>query len=190
LLFALSALRMAEAIGLPVWRPAPVAGVERVAATYQIVSAYGLFARMTTERDEIQLEGSDDGRSWRAYRFRYKPGPLHARPHFAGLHMPRLDWQLWFASLRGCAASPWFHAFLFRVLSGEPDVLALLAENPFPDRPPRYLRTRLERYAFAPPGSDAWWQSQPLGPYCPTVTIEDGELRPAAGYSPDAPGED
>ena len=188
-LLALSALRMADRIGIPVWRPAAVDAVSRLAAGYQIVGDYGLFARMTTTRDEIQLEGSHDGRSWRAYRFRFKPGPVDARPRFAGLHMPRLDWQLWFASLRGCAASPWFHVFLYRVLTGEPSVLALLAENPFPERPPRYLRSRLERYTFAPPGDAAWWRSQPLGPFCPTVIVEGGELRPAAGYAPDAIGE-
>jgi hypothetical protein len=96
---------------------------------------------------------------------------------------------MWFASLRGCSASPWFHVLLYRVLTGEPSVLALLAENPFPDHPPRYLRTRLERYTFAPPGDAAWWRSRPVGPFCPTVMVEDGELRPAAGYDPDAIGE-
>jgi hypothetical protein len=188
-LFAVSALRMTDTLGLPVPRPAAVAAAERLAAGYSITSGYGLFARMTTVRDEIALEGSDDRITWRAYRFRFKPGPETARPRFAGLHLPRLDWEMWFASLRGCSASPWFHVFLYRVLTGEPSVLALLAENPFPDHPPRYLRTRLERYTFAPPGDAAWWRSQPVGPFCPTVMVEDGELRPAAGYDPDAIGE-
>jgi hypothetical protein len=188
-LLALSALRVADRLELPVPRPAAVAAALRLAAGYSIVSEYGLFARMTTTRDEIQLEGSDDGETWRAYRFRYKPGPETARPRFTGLHLPRLDWEMWFASLRGCSDSPWFHVLLYRVLTGEPSVLALLAENPFPDRPPRYLRTRLERYTFAPPGDAAWWRSQPLGPFCPTVIVEDGELRPAAGYAPGAIGE-
>ena len=62
---------------------------------------YGLFAVMTTTRPEIIVEGSDDGVSWKPYRFRWKPCELDRRPRFAMLHMPRLDWQMWFAALAG-----------------------------------------------------------------------------------------
>ena len=122
------------------------------------------------------LEGARDGKTWLPYGFRYKPGPLDAAPAFAGPHMPRLDWQLWFAALRGCARATWFHAFLRQVLLGEPAVLDLLAENPFPDDPPRFLRTPFASYRFAPPGGDTWWTAEPLGEFCPTVTLSDGRL--------------
>ena len=45
-----------------------------------IVSPYGLFAVMTTTRDEIVIEGSNDGVEWREYEFRYKPGDVMRRP--------------------------------------------------------------------------------------------------------------
>jgi hypothetical protein len=166
LLLAASAQRMLDRFGIGP-RPLPLAALVRVAAPFQLANPYGLFSVMTTSRNEIEVEGSDDGRVFRPYRFRWKPGPVERRPGFAGLHMPRLDWQLWFAALGGCAGTPWFQGFQRRLLEGEPSVLALLDANPFPDAPPRYLRSRLHAYRFAPPGSAAWWQREPLGPFCP-----------------------
>ena len=175
-LFALSGLRMTEQLGIAVFRPEPIVALGRAVRPFHSVNGYGLFAVMTTQRNEIALEGSRDGKTWRRYRFRYKPGPVDAAPAFAGPHMPRLDWQLWFAALRGCSRAPWFHAFLRQVLLGEPAVLGLMAEHPFPEAPPRFLRTPLASYQFAPPGGDDWWTAEPGGEFCPTVTLRDGRL--------------
>ena len=43
----------------------------------------------------------------------------------AGLHMPRLDWQLWFSALRNRCSERWFFQFLARVLEGSEPVLKL-----------------------------------------------------------------
>ncbi len=145
-------------------------------APLRSVNAYGLFAVMTTDRLEIGLEGSDDGESWRSYEFEFKPGDPARRPRFALPHMPRLDWQMWFAALDACRSQAWFHRLLARLLEGSPSVTALLARNPFPATPPRFLRTPLARYRFAPSGSADWWTREPLGSYCPEVTLLDGEL--------------
>ena len=61
----------------------PGAGAEllHTVAPFGIVNSYGLFAVMTTTRQEIVVEGSADGVSWQAYEFRYKPGdPFRAPP--------------------------------------------------------------------------------------------------------------
>jgi hypothetical protein len=140
---------------------------------------YGLFRVMTTERPEITVEGSDDGENWRPYRFRWKPGELDRRPRFTTPHMPRLDWQMWFAALAGdCRREPWFFRFERRLFEGSPEVLALLRENPFPDSPPRYLRARLSLYTFTRWGSPNWWDSRDVGLYCPPME------RPAAPIVP------
>ena len=68
---------------------------------FRSTNSYGLFAVMTTSRPEIIVEGSDDGASWRPYRFRWKPCELDRRPRFTTPHLPRLDWQMWFAALAG-----------------------------------------------------------------------------------------
>ena len=177
-LFALNGLLVLERLGAAVFRPQALVSLQRELAPLHVVNPYGLFAVMTKQRDEIGLEGSADGVEWRAYPFRYKPGPPPRAPRFAGLHMPRLDWQLWFASLRGCSRAPWLHSFLLRVLQGEPAVLGLLEANPFPDAPPRYLRTAFVRYEFAAPGGEAWWVTEPRGEFCPVVELRGERIAP------------
>ena len=181
LLFSLNGLLVLERLGLAAFRPEALVSLRRQIAPLQVANAYGLFAVMTKQRDEIGLQGSADGREWRDYGFRYKPGPPPRAPRFAGLHMPRLDWQLWFASLRGCRQARWLHGFLARVLEGEESVLGLLEENPFPAAPPRYLRTPFLRYTFAPPGEPAWWHTEPRGEFCPVVELRNGKLSRVGG---------
>ena len=62
-------------------------------------NSYGLFRVMTTSRPEIIIEGSMNGESWQTYEFKWKPGDPHRPTAFAGPHMPRLDWQMWFEGL-------------------------------------------------------------------------------------------
>jgi hypothetical protein len=139
------------------------------------VNPYGLFAVMTTERPEIVLEGSDDGENWREYEFRYKPGDLSRAPRWAAPHQPRLDWQMWFAALGDYRSDPWFLRFCERVLEGSPPVLALLESNPFPDRPPRYLRATLYEYSFTDfagrRSTGNWWNRVPRRPYMPAISL-------------------
>jgi hypothetical protein len=111
------------------------------------VNNYGLFAVMTTHRHEIQIEGSDDGQTWLPYVFKWKPGNIDRRPPFVPLHMPRLDWQMWFEALHGPGqVDVWFYQFLVRLLEGSPEVLRLLKHDPFPDHPPRYIRAMVYDY--------------------------------------------
>lgn len=146
------------------------------------VNVYALFSVMTRVRREIVIEGSDDGVNWLEYEFRYKPGEPSARPRWVAPHQPRLDWQMWFAAL---GAPPlWFGFLLVRLLEGSPDVLALFARVPFPDRPPRYVRALLYEYRMSDPTerrrSGVWWTRTLLGPYFPAVM-----LPPPAREAPD-----
>ena len=155
----------------------PVAAqtVDRFIEPLHIVNSYGLFAIMTTQRNEIVIEGSSDGIDWREYEFRYKPGnPL--RPALWNIpHQPRLDWQMWFAALEDPRRLPWFWRFLQRLLENEPSVTALLAKNPFPDKPPRYVRAAFFDYRFGDSTARArgrWWDRQYLGLYFPVVSLK------------------
>ncbi len=127
----------------------------RAVAPLRSINGYGLFRVMTTERPEIVIEGSRDGVSWKEYEFRWKPGALTRRPRFSQPHMPRLDWQMWFAALNPEGARSWLAPLTRHLLAGTPDVLALLGENPFPDRAPRYLRLAYYRYRFSTPAERA-----------------------------------
>jgi hypothetical protein len=155
--------------------PAAVSAVDRIVEPLHLVSSYGLFAVMTTQRDEIIIEGSCDGADWREYEFRYKPGDLMRRPPWNIPHQPRLDWQMWFAALDDPRRVTWFPRFLERLLRNEPSVTALLKTNPFADKPPRYLRAQLYDYRYA--GGEErthgqWWDRQLLGAYFPVVQLK------------------
>jgi hypothetical protein len=66
------------------------------------------------------------------------------------------------------------------LLEGQPDVLDLLADNPFPDGPPEFIRSTLWSYTFTTPEQrDATgniWNHEQTGEYCPTVTLRNGQL--------------
>jgi hypothetical protein len=158
------------ALPVPVIIPAPIEILGQWLAPLRSTNRYGLFAVMTTERPEITIEGSDDGMIWKPYRFRWKPGELDRAPRFTTPHLPRLDWQMWFAALAGdCRRTPWFLRFEERLLRGTPEVLALLRESPFPDHPPRYIRARLDLYTFTRWGSSDWWAREEVGLFCPPM---------------------
>jgi uncharacterized membrane protein YphA (DoxX/SURF4 family) len=147
----------------------------RLVSPFRSINSYGLFAVMTTTRPEIVVEGSNDGIHWLPYEFKWKPGDLRRRPAFVAPHQPRLDWQMWFAALGHYRSNPWFVNFLVRLLHGSPQVLALLQENPFPGRPPRYVRAVLYEYRFTDAATRArsgeWWRRERKGLYCPELTL-------------------
>ena len=156
--------------------PAPVMWIEYAVGPMRFVNTYGLFAVMTTERQEIIIEGSDDGIHWKEYAFKYKPGDVERRPPWNIPHQPRLDWQMWFAALGTPNMNPWFTGLLRRLLENSPEVIALLDGNPFPGRPPRYLRAELYDYQFSNSeeknSKGVWWERRLSGLYYPAVELK------------------
>ena len=155
--------------------PAAAQAVVGLIEPLQIVGAYGLFAVMTTKRREIVIEGSDDGVQWREYQFRYKPGDVARRPRWNIPHQPRLDWQMWFAALDNPWRLQWFSRLLQRLLENEPAVTSLLEKNPFPDKPPTYVRAQFYDYTYAGGEEKAkglWWDRRSLGLYFPEVRLK------------------
>lgn len=144
---------------------------------FRLVNPYGLFVAMTTERPEIIVEGSEDGKNWSAYEFKYKVGNPRKPLRWIAPHQPRLDWQMWFAALGGYAENAWFLHFIERLLEGSRDVIALLEKDPFDGRPPRYIRAQRYDYHFSTPQekakSGAWWARRLIGSYLPVVSFED-----------------
>jgi hypothetical protein len=149
---------------------------------FRIANRYGLFAVMTRGRYEIEFQGSEDGRTWIAYPFRYKPQKLNEPPRIYAPYQPRFDWNLWFASLgswREYPIVPNTEAFL---LSNDKDVLALFAGNPFSQQPPHQIRVVLWQYWFTTTSekhaTGLWWRRQLLGLYAPTLERgPDGHIK-------------
>jgi hypothetical protein len=54
-------------------------------------------------------------------------------------------------------------------------VTALLERNPFPDKPPAYVRAQFYDYTYTDAGGKArglWWERRSLGLYFPEVRLK------------------
>jgi hypothetical protein len=164
------------------WRNAPLpSGPVDALEPFRIANQYGLFAVMTPHRYEIEFQGSNDGTTWTAYPFRYKPQAVNERPRIYAPYQPRFDWNLWFASLGSWQQSQFVPRTEELLLENDRDVLQLFRGNPFPTTPPRYVRTVLWQYWFSTPQQKRehgiWWTRQLLGTYAPTLTrLADGHF--------------
>lgn len=142
-------------------------------------NSYGLFSVMTTERPEITIEASENGVNWQPYRFRYTMAPADNTLPFLLPHMPRLDWQMWFAALeyRGSRQPPaWIMPLLSRLQQNSTAVLGLLDGAQATPPTPAFFRLRLDLLTFTSPDEKAvsgnYWSAQLL----PDYTIQ-GALR-------------
>jgi predicted DCC family thiol-disulfide oxidoreductase YuxK len=157
--------------------PNPIQTLYGYIQPLRIVNGYGLFRVMTKSRPEIILEGSADGIDWLTYEFRWKPGDLNQPPHWAAPHQPRLDWQMWFAALGNYRHNPWFVRFTKELLENNPNVTRLLAHNPFPNKPPLFVRSTVYNYHFTSVSehraTGAWWKREARGEYLPALSLKD-----------------
>ncbi len=151
-------------------RPAPMPGWSDVllgaVVPLRSVNGYGLFRVMTTERPEIVIEGSADGVIWTEYAFPWKAGDLARAPGFVQPHMPRLDWQMWFAALDPQRHAHWLFALVDGLLENDQIALGFLEDNPFAHEPPAFIRLVLYRYRFTTPEEGAegdWWKRELTG---------------------------
>lgn len=166
----------AEIAGMFSWPvPAFAEALAAKVAPFGVVNSYGLFASMTTERIEIEVQGSDDGDNWRTYQFRYKPGDPRRAPSWVAPYQPRLDWQMWFAALGNYRENPWFSSFMYRLLTSSPEVLSLLETDPFGGRAPKYVRALASEYRFSDihvrENTHMWWLTTPKGRYFPPSSL-------------------
>jgi hypothetical protein len=146
-----------------------------------LVNTYGAFGSVGKVRYEIVLEGTSDetigeATRWKPYEFPCKPGDPRRRPCVISPYQPRLDWQIWFAAMSTPKGAPWVVHFVWKLLHNDRGALSLLANNPFPQRPPRYVRARFFGYEFAPPGSGAWWKRSYVDDWLYPLSIGDPRL--------------
>ncbi len=149
-----------------------------------LVNTYGAFGSVGRLRPEIVFEGTDESiltetTRWKEYEFKAKPGDPLRRPALVAPYQPRIDWQIWFAAMSTPDQYPWTLHFVWKLLHNDPGTLRLLANNPFPQKPPRYIRAQFYRYEFAPPGepTGAWWKRTLLGSWLPALSADDPRLR-------------
>src|SRR6266567_868623 len=157
---------------------------------FHLVNTYGAFGNVGRERYEIVIEGTEEGvitphTQWKEYGFKGKPGdPMRRPPQVAPYHL-RLDWMIWFLpfsvavtgrGIRVWRHDLWFVRFVKRLLRGDKGILKLMRANPFPERPPVYVRALFYRYRFTDweqrRKTGAWWVRQQLGVYLEPVRLE------------------
>ncbi len=149
-----------------------------------VVNTYGAFGVVGRELNEIVFEGTADAAinidtQWREYEFQAKPGDPMRRPAIIAPYQCRIDWQIWFAAIATPSEYPWTLHFVWKLLHNDPGTLSLLANNPFPDAPPKYIRARLYRYRFAPLGRAEWWERELLGEWLPASSLDNERFRAA-----------
>lgn len=164
------------------WAPRPLTqstllrGAYRVTQTQlsplQLTARYGLFARMTKSHAELIIEGSDHGERWVPYLLPYQVNGGASPPPIAGLHMPRVDWMLWFEALQPSCQEGWLLDLLEGIFQGRPAVMGLFSTEH--GTPPRYLRVRRVSYT---PAQDRFWSARDAGYFCPALS--EVELRRA-----------
>jgi lipase maturation factor len=149
-----------------------------------LVNTYGAFGSVGAVRREIVFEGTDDAAVspytiWKEYDFWCKPGTVARRPCVIAPFQPRLDWQIWFAAMSRPERYPWTVHLVAKLLKNDAGALSLLSTNPFPGRPPRFVRASFYRYEFAPPGNPEgnWWSRQYLGEWLPPLSSDDSRLK-------------
>jgi hypothetical protein len=159
-----------------------------------LVNTYGAFGRVTRERFEIVLEGTEsedpEDARWLEYECKGKPGPVGRMPPQVAPYHLRLDWMLWFlpfgTRVRGHSVAPlgydaWFLRLVMRLLEADATTLALLRRDPFQGRAPRFVRARYYKYRYTSwrerRATGAWWHRTLVGDYLPPVSLDDVRSR-------------
>ena len=150
-----------------------------------LVNTYGAFGSVTKERNEIIFEGAEEMPGgepvWKAYEFKCKPGDVGRTPCVMSPYHYRLDWLLWFAAMSDYRQYPWILNLAAKLLQNDPKALSLLKSNPFPGRPPKFVRAEFYRYRFTSPEEKKKtgrpWRRVRIGGYLPVLSLDDPRFR-------------
>ncbi len=157
-----------------------------------LVNTYGAFGTVGQERTNVVFEGTADNDStdnahWKPYIYKGLPVLLDKMPPQIAPYHLRLDWQMWFAAMATPDEYPWTLNLEWKLLHNNADAVSLFAGNPFPDKPPKYIRAVLYRYGFVKPGAGIWWKREKIGDWLPPMSASDPrliEFLKSAGWLP------
>lgn len=161
-------------------------GLIRLLGPFRLISSYGVFPpeALPQVRTTLVYEGSQDGKTWKTYPYRYQPHscqsvPCRLAPHHARLdHRAHYPFEVTSKSDLTSAYSltdhnpycyspvSFAHRVAQRLLEGEESVLGLFASNPFPEKAPAFVR--VTGYGLSPCSiahhqkTGNWWHAQQL----------------------------
>jgi hypothetical protein len=143
-----------------------------------LVNTYGAFGTIGKERLNVVFEGtmdkdSTDKANWKPYIYKGLPVLLDKRPPQIAPYQLRLDWQMWFASMSTPDEYPWTITLMSKLLHNDSNAVGLFANNPFPGKPPRYIRAILYHYWFAKPDNPQglYWNRERLSVWLPAMSV-------------------
>jgi len=149
----------------------------------ELVNTYGAFGSVGQERFNVIFEGTTDDTTggkanWKPYIYKYLPTLPDKRPPQIAPYQPHLDWQMWFAAMSTPDQYPWTYNLVWKLLHNDPDAIGLFAGNPFPGKPPRFIKAVLYRYKFAKPGNPQglYWTVEEIGDWMPVLSADDQRL--------------
>lgn len=149
-----------------------------------LVNTYGAFGSIGKERTELIIQGTDDliisdNTVWKEYEFKAKPGDVNRiPPQIAPYHL-RLDWLVWFAAFSSPNNHPWIVNLIWKFLHNDEKALSLIEYNPFPDKPPNFIRVEHYRYTFTPlrDSSGTVWTRDYIRSWLPPLSKNTPELQ-------------
>lgn len=148
-----------------------------------LVNTYGAFGTVEKERYNVIFEGTNDenpgdSAEWKSYIYRGLPIVLDKKPPQIAPYQLHLDWQIWFASMSTPDEYPWTLNLIWKLLHNDPNAVSLFAINPFPGKPPKYIRAVLYHYSFAKPGNPEglWWKREKVSIWLPPLSVSNPNL--------------
>jgi hypothetical protein len=88
---------------------------------------------------------------------------------------------MWFAGMSDPTDEPWIIDLVYELLRGNRMVLRLFSHNPFPGRPPRWIRVERYRYHFVSTAehrhTGTWWWREDEGEYVPPLSLDNEALQ-------------
>lgn len=144
----------------------PLTALLELEQPFRVVDSYHLFAAITRERIEPELQVETEPGQWRALDFKYKPGPLERPPPLVAPHQPRVDFLLWFYGLSFKRRQPAYMTALLDRLCEDPAAVASLFTTTTPLHV-RAVRIAFWDYRFTTPAerraTSAWWARRDVG---------------------------
>lgn len=148
-----------------------------------LVNTYGAFGTVGKERLNLVFEGTTDddpgdSANWKPYVYKGLPVRTDQRPPQVAPYHLRFDWQMWFAAMRTPDQYPWSLNLVWKMLHNDPVALQLFDSNPFPDKPPKYIRAVLYHYQFARAGNPEgnWWVRKRIRIWLPPLSADNPQL--------------
>jgi Lipase maturation factor len=147
---------------------------------FDLVNTYGAFGGVGQERLNVVFEGTMDEDSgnnanWIPYIYKGLPVLPGKRPPQVAPYQLRFDWQMWFAAMSNPTEYPWTYNLVWKLLHNDPSALSLFAGNPFPGKPPKFIRAVLYRYRFVRKDDHkgTWWDRERISLWMSPISADD-----------------